>query len=138
MNSSLRLGLAVVAAHCAVLIWHFRIAANILPGSAPERMALVMGIMAVVHLVVFIVWWMRPAGLGSLLALLFFAFPLAAGTYEHFLSNGANNILRMAAGPGTEVFKVSVLLLLFLEICGVVLALRTIRLRTHRPAVDHS
>jgi hypothetical protein len=136
MSSFQKTGLFLIAAHWAAVMWHLPVAAAIAP--LPNgRIALAIGTMTVVHLAVFLGWWMRPTGLVSVLALLLFAIPLGFGSYEHLLSSGPNNVLHVS-GPNSTAFEISVFLLLFLEICGIGLALRTVTVQPNRPAIGHS
>jgi RNA polymerase sigma-70 factor (ECF subfamily) len=48
----------------------------------------------------------------------FFGVALGAGIYEHFLGSGLNNIFRVAPTDWTAVFRVSVFLLVIIEVLG--------------------
>ena len=82
------------------------------------------------HVGVSVALWKLSDTLGGFVSLIFFLAALSADLYEHFLHASLNNVLMVPPGGWTAVFKVSVLVLLALEILGCSLGVLLLGCRT--------
>lgn len=112
------LGLAVLAAHLIVAVWHLFLVAKILP--APENNVSWFAICLITlgHLGVSVAWLKLSDRFAGLVLCIFLVAALGAGIYEHFLGPGLNNIFRVAPGDWTALFRASVIALVILEALG--------------------
>ena len=111
----------VVAAHWVIAIWHLFLAANVL--SAPDNHVrwLAVVLLTLLHWgALMLLWKVRDRFVGLVL-LIFFSAALSADLYEHFLHASLNNVFMVLSSDWTTWFKVSVYILLGLEILGLVL-----------------
>jgi hypothetical protein len=124
MTKTRMLALLVVAAHLVVAIWHLFLAAKILPAPNDHVSGLAIVLFALLHLSVLVALGKLNDKLAGPLALIFFLAAMSADLYEHFLHSAPVNVLMAAPGEWTGWFKVSVFILLALEILGCALGIR--------------
>ena len=104
----------VVLAHVVVVGWHLELLAWLGSALTPERVPPFAILANLIPMVAVILLWAHFPKVGAWL-LLFLAVPLAIGGYSHFLSPGSDNVFRMVAGELTFAFRISAMLLFFLE-----------------------
>ncbi|MFZ0523160.1 MAG: hypothetical protein WAL95_19175 [Candidatus Acidiferrales bacterium] len=107
-----------VLAHAVTVIWHLFVLAKIPPGLTGRQVLSAAIAINVVPLVGVASLWARHPELASVLIFIPLAVGFSAGGFEHFLSNGPDNVFRMAATEGTVPFTISAVLLVALELCG--------------------
>ena len=120
-------GILIIATHCLVAVWHLLLAPAVLPDMAHFALATPIALIVAAHLVVSPAWWLLPQRPASVLLLALFGVALAFGSYEHFLGALPNNIFHLSAGAGVVAFRISSVLLFFLELSAWVLVLYSVR-----------
>jgi hypothetical protein len=118
MAKARTLTLLVIGAHWVVAVWHLFLAARVLPAPNNTVGWLAITLITLGHLGVAVALWKLSDKLAGSVSLIFFLAALGADLYEHFLHASLNNIFILAPGDGTALFKVSVFVLLALEILG--------------------
>lgn len=113
-----------VLAHAVVVVGHLFVLAKISPGLTGQQVLSTAVAINVVPLVGLVLLWTHYPRLASLLIFIPLAVGLSAGGFEHFLSNGPDNVFRMAATEWTLPFTTSAVLLAILELCGCWLCIR--------------
>ncbi len=113
-----RLGVVVIATHCAVAVWHLFLAAEVLPSPNNTISLLAVLLITLMHLAIAAAWWKLTDKLAGAILAIFFAVVLALDIYEHFLHPGANNVFMVLPGDWKTIFEVSVGLLLAIELLG--------------------
>jgi hypothetical protein len=122
--------LLVVVAHWAVAISHLFLAANVLPAPNNQVSWVAIGFITLGHLVMSLALWKLGDLLAAIVTIVFFLGALTADFYEHFLHPSLNNIFMVLPGDWTAIFKISVFLLLALEILGCCLGIYLLIHRT--------
>lgn len=115
--------LLVVVAHWIVAIGHLFLAAKVLPPPNNNVSWVATCLITLGHLVVSVVIWKLGDTLAAVISLFFFLSALGADLYEHFLHPSLNNIFMVAPSDWVAVFKISVFILLALEILGCALGI---------------
>jgi hypothetical protein len=107
----------IMMGNLLVVIWHLLLLVKVqptTPGFVPPLLILV-NLLPLAGLVVFAKGFSKLAASMIILPL---GIALVIGAYAHFLSAGADNILRMPAGELTLPFQVSAFLLVVFEALG--------------------
>jgi len=107
-----------VLAHAVVVVWHLFVLAKIPPGLTGQQLLSAAVAINVLPLVGLVLLWTHHPGLASVLIFIPLAIGFSAGGFEHFLSNGPDNVFRMAATEWRLLFTISAVLLAVLEFCG--------------------
>ncbi len=128
--------LLVVIAHWIVAIWHLYPAAKVLPPPNNNVSWVAICLITLGHLVVSVVLWKLSDTLAALISFFFFLSALGADLYEHFLHASLNNIFMVPPTDWAAVFKISVFILLALEILGCALGI-TLLGRSTRNSQPH-
>lgn len=113
-----------VLAHAVIVVWHLFVLAKIPPGLTCRQVLSAAMAINVVPLVGLILLWTRYPRLASALIFIPLAVGFSAGGFEHFLSDGPDNVFRMAVTEWTLPFTISAVLLAALELCGSWLCVR--------------
>lgn len=113
-----------VLAHAVIVVWHLFVLAKIPPGLTGQQVLSAAVAINVVPLVGLVLLWMHYPRLASVLILIPLAVGFSAGGFEHFLSNGPDNVFRMAATEWTLPLTISAVLLAVLELGGCSLCIR--------------
>lgn len=113
-----------VLAHAVIVVWHLFVLAKIPPGLTGQQILSAAVAINVVPLVGLVLLSTHYPRLASVLILIPLAVGLSAGGFEHFLSNGPDNVFRMAATEWTLTFTISAVLLAVLELGGCWLCIR--------------
>lgn len=116
----------VVLVHAVVVFWHLELLARREAVLKVDHVPLFAGLANVIPVLALISLWAHFPKLGAWL-LLFLAVPLAIGGYSHFLSNGSDNVFRMAGGEFTFAFRISAVLLFVLEFLGCWFSIQILR-----------
>jgi len=113
-----------VLAHAVIVVWHLVVLTRIPLGlTGQEVPSAAIAINAVPLVGLFLLWTHYPR-LASVLIFIPLAVGFSAGGFEHFLSNGPDNVFRMAATEWSLPFTISAVLLAVLELCGCWLCIR--------------
>ncbi len=111
------LGTAVVLSHFVVVIWHLFMLLKLQPGTSGFALVflIVVNLIPVMAMVAFQKGHPKLAG-----AMIFVPLGVALiiGIYAHYLSAGADNVLRMPPGEWRSSFQLSAILLSVLEALG--------------------
>lgn len=129
-------GFLIIAAHWLAAVWHLFIVARIPPVADNKVSWLAVGLVTLFHFVISVAWWKLSDRFAGSVLLVFFVVVTGAGTYEHFLGPGPNNIFRLAPGDWTVAFQMSVFLLVSFEILGLWLAIRFLKGRRSHASHD--
>jgi hypothetical protein len=116
-------------ANYAVTVWHAYLAAKVnpaLPVAETVRIALFAAALTLAGLV--LLWTHRPK-IGSLVLIATFVVGLVIGSAEHFFVAGPNNVFDVGNGDWALPFKISVWMLLVLEVAGLSAAGRVLAVR---------
>jgi hypothetical protein len=113
-----------VLAHAVIAVWHLFVLAKIPPGLTSQQVLSGAIVINVVPLVGLVLLWTHYPRLASVLIFVPLAAGFCAGGFEHFLSNGPDNVFRMAAAEGTLPFTISAILLAVFELGGCWLCIR--------------
>ena len=107
-----------------LVVWHLFVLTKIPPELAGQQvLSAAIAINAVPLLGLALLWTHHPR-LASVLILFLWPSGLAQAVFEHFLSDGPDNVFRMAATEWTLPFAISAVLLALLELCGCWLCIR--------------
>lgn len=130
---NLRVLLSVAAvANYAVTVWHTYLAVKVNPAlPVAEAVRIVTFAGALTLAGVGLLWTRRPK-IGSLVLVAVFVIGLAIGGAEHFVVSGPNNVFDVGAGDWALLFKVSVWILLLVEVAGLSVAGRMLAARSSR------
>lgn len=116
---NLKIFVSVAAvANFAVTVWHLYLAEQLnpaVPTSESVRIGLFAGMLTLAG--VALAWTRRPR-IGSLVLIVMFAIGLVIGSWEHFFAAGPNNVFDVGSSDLALPFKVSVAMLVFLELAG--------------------
>lgn len=112
--------LATVAAlaNYATVLWHLYLVAKLQPAAPVAesiRIATIAGALTFAGLALL---WMRWHKTGALLLAIMFANGLVIGSLEHFFVAGPSNVFDVGYGDWTLPFKISVAILVVLEVVG--------------------
>jgi hypothetical protein len=128
---NMKVWLSVAAlANYAVTVWHAYLAGRVnpaLPAGEALRIAAFAGALTLVGVALV---WRRHPKLGSLVLIAVFVVGLVIGSTEHFLVAGPNNVFDIGSGDSAVPFKISVWVLLFLEVAGLSAAGRMLTARS--------
>jgi hypothetical protein len=116
-----------VLAHAAIVVWHLLVLAKITPGLDGRQVLAGALAFNAVPLVGLILLWTRYARLASVLIFIPLAAGFVAGGFQHFLSDGPDNVFRMAATEWALPYRTSAVLLILLELSGCWLCIRLFR-----------
>lgn len=111
---------ATVAAlgNYAVVVWHLYLVAKLHPAAPMAESVRIATIAAALTLAGLALLWMRWHKTGALLLAVMFANGLVIGSLEHFFVSGPNNVFDVGSGAWTLLFKLSVAILVVLEVAG--------------------
>lgn len=110
-------GTPIVFAHYAVVIWHVALLVKVQPGF-PRLAILLLLLINLFPIAGPLVFAKGFPKLAASLIIIPLGIALAIGGYNHFLSAGSDNVLRMAASEWRFPFQVSAALLAVLEAAG--------------------
>jgi hypothetical protein len=105
-----------VLAHAVIVVWHLFVLAKIPPGLTEHQVLSAAIAINVAPLVGLVLLWTHYPRLASVLIFIPLAIGFSAGGFEHFLSNGPDNVFRMAATECSVPFTISAVLLALLEL----------------------
>jgi hypothetical protein len=116
-------GAVVVLANFAAVLWHLLLLVEVRPGipTAAIFLLVLINLVPVAGVVTFAKGFRKLAGSMIIVPL---GVALVIGSYTHFLSSGADNVLRMPPSALTLPYQVSAVLLTFLEALGCWIAWR--------------
>jgi hypothetical protein len=125
-------GLLLVAAlaNYAVTVWHAYLAEKVnpaLPAAEAVRIAAFAGALTLVGVALL---WRRQQKIGSLFLIAVFVVGLVIGSAEHFFVAGPNNVFDVGNADWAVPFKISVWVLLFLQVAGLSAAGRMLAARS--------
>lgn len=109
---------AAALANYATVLWHLYLVAKLQPAAPMAesvRIALIAGALTLAGLALL---WRRWHKTGSLLLAVMFANGLVIGSLEHFFVAGPFNVFDVGYGDWTLLFKISVAILVVLEVAG--------------------
>lgn len=128
---NMRVWLSVAAlVNYSVTIWHAYLAEKVnpaLPLAEAVRIAAFAGALTLAGLA--LLWAQRPK-IGSLVLIAVFVVGLVIGTAEHLFVAGPNNVFDVSNGDWAMPFKISVWMLLFVEVAGLSAAGRMLSARS--------
>jgi hypothetical protein len=105
-----------VLAHAVIVVWHLFVLAKVPPGLTGHQVLSATFAINVAPLVGLVLLWNHYPRLASILIFVPLAGGFSAGGFEHFLSNGPNNVFRMVATEWSVPFKISAVFLILLEL----------------------
>jgi hypothetical protein len=108
----------VALANFAVTIWHLYLAGEVNPALPVAESVRIGAFAGTLTLAGVGLLWTRRKKIGSLVLILVFANGLVIGSLEHFFVTGPNSVFDVGYGGWAFLFKVSVALLVALEIAG--------------------
>ncbi len=120
---------AAAVANFAVTLWHLYLAEKLNPALAPAESVRIAAFAGVLTLVGVALLWMQRQKIGSFILIGVFAVGLVIGSSEHFFVAGPNNVFDVGTGDWTVPFKISVAILLLLEVAGLSAAGRVLTTR---------
>ncbi len=127
----MRVVLSVTAlANLAFTVWHLYLAEKINPAMPVAQsvwIAVFAGVPMLVGVVLLGVKWHRT---GSLVLIVVFAVGLVIGSSEHFFVTGPANVFDVGNSSWALPFKLSVVILVLLEITGLLAAVRMLAVRS--------
>jgi hypothetical protein len=109
---------AAAVTNFAVTVWHLYLAEKVnpaLPVGESGRIAAFAGALTLAGVALL---WTQRQKVGSLVLIAVFATGLVIGSAEHFFVSGPNNVFDVGNGDWASLFKVSVAILVVLEIAG--------------------
>jgi Zn-dependent alcohol dehydrogenase len=127
----MRVVLSVAAlANYAITVWHAYLAEKVNPALPVEEAVRIAAIAGVLTLAGVALLWTRRQRIGSLVLIGVFVVGLAIGSAEHLFVAGPNNVFDVGNGDWAMPFKISVWILLFLEVAGLSAAGRVLAARS--------
>ena len=121
----------VALGNLGVTIWHLRLASELNPALSLPEAARIGAVTVVLTLSGVSLLWAQRRLAGSLVLVVVFAIGLVIGILEHFFIPGPNNVFDAGGGGVAFLFRLSVALLVFLEIAGLWSSARLIRSARH-------
>ncbi len=110
---------AIVAlGNLGVTMWHLRLASDLNPALSFAQAVRIGTLTVVLTLGGVSLLWAHRKLAGSLVLMVVFAIGLVIGSLEHFFIPGLNNVFDAGVGGVALLFRISVALLLALEIAG--------------------
>ena len=110
---------AIVAlGNLGVTIWHLRLAGELNPALSFAEAARIGALTVALTLGGIGLLWAQRRLIGSFVLVVVFAIGLVIGSLEHFVSPGPNNVFDAGVGEVAFLFRLSVALLLIMEIAG--------------------
>jgi hypothetical protein len=117
---NLRVLVSVAAvANYGVVVWHTYLAGKVnpaLPAGEAVRVLITSGTLTLAGLALL---WTQRQKIGSLVLMAGFVIGLVIGSTEHFFVAGPNNVFDVANGDWALPFKISVWILLVVQVAGV-------------------
>ncbi|MGH7224634.1 MAG: hypothetical protein ACRELF_15530 [Gemmataceae bacterium] len=102
----------------AAVVWHLYLVAKLQPAAPIAESIRIATIAGTLTLVGLTLLWLRWHKIGSLVLTLVFAIGLVIGSLEHFFVAGPYNVFDVGYGDWTLPFKISVAILVVLEVAG--------------------
>lgn len=128
---NMRVLLSVAAlANYAVTVWHAYLAEKVNPALPVEEAVRIAAIAGALTLAGLALLWTQRQKLGSLVLIVVFVVGLVIGSAEHLFVAGPNNVFDVSNGDWAMPFKISVWMLLFLEVAGLSAAGRMLAARS--------
>jgi hypothetical protein len=127
MNNLAGFTAIVALGNLGVTIWHLRLASELNPALSSAEAVRIGALTVVLTLGGVILLRAQRTLAGSLVLVVVFAIGLVIGSLEHFFIPGPNNVFDAGAGGVAFLFRISVALLVALEIAGLWGAARLIR-----------
>ncbi|HZS62540.1 MAG TPA: hypothetical protein VFA43_24955 [Gemmatimonadaceae bacterium] len=122
----------LAVANFAVTIWHLYLADKLNPAIPFAESARIATFAGALTLAGVALCWTRRPRIGSLLLVAVFAIGLIIGSIEHFVVGGPNNVFDVGTNAWALPFKVTVAILLVLEVAGLSFAGRILVTRSPR------
>lgn len=123
--------LSIVAlANLAVTLWHLRLSEDMHPGllgATPLHIAIQTGIATVVGVALL---WTRFPKIGSLVLIAIIGIGFVIGCLEHFFITGPYDVFDAGSGPWVFPWKVTVALLVVVQLAGLAAGGRVLVQRT--------
>jgi hypothetical protein len=110
--------LIAALANLAVTLWHLRLSVDMHPGllgAASVRIAIQTGIVTLIGVALL---WTRYRTIGSLLLIAIIGIGFVIGCLEHFFVTGPYNVFDAGSGDWVLPWKVSVALLVVVQVAG--------------------
>lgn len=127
--------IAIVAlGNLGLTIWHLHLAGELNPALSFAQAARIGALTAVLTLGGVSLLWAQRRLAGSLVLVAVFAIGLVIGSLEHFFIPGPNNVFDAGGGGVAFLFRISVVLLVALQIAGLWGVARLIRSARHSAA----
>ncbi len=120
---------AAAVANFVVTLWHLNLAEKLNPALAPTAFVRIAAFAGALTLAGVALLWMQRQKIGSLILIAVFTVGLVIGSVEHFVVAGPNNVFDVGTGDWTVPFKISVAILVFLEVAGLSAAGRVLTTR---------
>lgn len=105
-------------ANYAAVVWHLYLVTKLQPAAPVAESIRIATIAGTLTLAGLALLWIRWHKTGSLLLAVMFAIGLVIGSLEHFFVTGPFNVFDVGHGDWTLLFKISVAILVVLEIAG--------------------
>jgi hypothetical protein len=121
----------VALGNLGATIWHLRLASELNPALSFPEASRIGAVTVVLTLSGVSLLWAQRRLAGSLVLVVVFAIGLVIGSLEHFFIPGPNNVFDTGGGGVAFLFRLSVALLVALEIAGLWGAARLIRSARH-------
>lgn len=113
-----------VLVHALVVVWYLFVLSKIPLGITGQPALMLTIALNVLPFAGLVLLWAHHPRLASVLIFVSLAIAFLVGGFEHFLSEGPENVLRMAFTDRTILLTTGAVLLAMLEVCGCWLCVR--------------
>jgi hypothetical protein len=117
-------------ANFGVTLWHLYLVEKLYPASPVSESVRIAAFAGALTLAGVALLWTQRRKLGSLVLVAVFALGLSIGSYEHFFVSGPNNVFDVGDGDWALPFRISVAILVLLEVAGLSAAGRILAARS--------
>lgn len=124
----------IALANFAVAVWHLYLVEKLYPASPITESVYIAAFAGALTLAGVALVWMRRQKIGSLVLIVVFAIGLVVGSSEHFFITGPNNVFDVGNGDWALLFKISVAILVLLEVAGLSVSGRMLAARSRAGA----
>lgn len=105
-------------ANYAAILWHLYLEVQLRPATAMAELVRIASIAGALTAVGLALLWIRWQKIGSAVLAIMFANGLVLGSLEHFFTASPVNVFHIGDGDWTVLFKISVAILVILQLAG--------------------
>jgi hypothetical protein len=120
----------IALANFAVAVWHLYLVEKLHPAAPIAESVYIAAFAGVLTFAGVALVWMRRQKIGSLVLIVVFTVGLVVGSSEHFFVTGPNNVFDVGNGDWALLFKISVAILVLLEVAGLSVSGRMLAARS--------